>query len=579
LLEVVPASGLNGFTTFLTLQAAVNAASSGDVVQVEPGSAPGDATLAAPANLTIQGDPAFGGAGGLRASNTRIGTLTLTANSDAVRNLYLNTVRIAAGVTGEVISDNVFTGKGNGIFQTFGGVTPPGNGHNLVTGNTFLDDAAVSLGNTAGSGAATAAGDQVIDNSFTYFGDVVPLTLTNEVNGLQVLGNKVVNPNTASINGDALDLIDCDGVVEGNTVYAPNNISAVFIEDSGGGETTELTFSDNVVTGGNETVVGSALEILHRSSPTFSVGVFGNSLAGNAVGVEVAGDGAGGGNSDYGSVSINGNDFRGYTGGSGNFAMEANDGGHVDFAGINASGNVFSVANPQTVVDSTNAPGTIFLTGSPLTGGPASLTAMFETMGAGAPPADQVNAFGNAAPLTQAVAAVRSAGAVTSLVDGLYVGLLGRAPVGGEDQGWVDALGSASITEEQLIAGFVGSAEYYNRAGQGSVNPNGAWVESLYLNLLGRQGSATEVNAWAAAAQTQGLAAVAAGIVYSAEFRTRQIQAYYGAAPIGALPAADILKRSALPTAAEISGYVFSGLDLRTVQVLLLESAEFAANG
>lgn len=579
LLEVVPAAGVNGFTTFASLQQALNISKAGDVVQVEPGSRPGDAFvgLIVP-GLTIQGDPAFGGAGGLQASNTLVGTLTLNSSGVTVRGLYLNTVKIGAGVTGETITDSVFTGSNNGVLQTFStGAIPIANGGNTVRGNTFLSDAVVKLGNTAGDALNTAANDKVLDNVFTYDGNVFPLTVYNETTGIQVSGNKLVNPGGPS-GAAAIVAIDCTGSIDGNTINVPFFQALVVADTFGTARTTNLLLSDNVITGRGSTT-SSGITIQHSSTAdTFIVTVSNNALAGNHTGVFIVGNGGGGGH-DYGTVTITDNDFRGYTGGAKGFAIDARDFVTVNTSTINAPGNLFSVANPQTAVNTVNALGTVVNTASPLTGGPAALTAMFLTLGGGPPPAGQVAAYQNAPPLTQAVAAVRSAGAVTAFVDSLYVGLLGRAPVGGEDQGWVNALGSAAITEEQLIAGFVGSAEYYGRVGQGSVNPNGAWVESLYLNLLGRQGSAAEINNWLGAAQTQGLAAVAAGIVCSAEFRTLQLDAYNGAPPVGVVPAPDLLKRGTLPTAAEIAGFVFGGQDLRTLQVFLLESAEFAANG
>jgi hypothetical protein len=164
-------------------------------------------------------------------------------------------------------------------------------------------------------------------------------------------------------------------------------------------------------------------------------------------------------------------------------------------------------------------------------------------------------------------------------VDRLYVSLLGRNPGGGEDQGWINALASGSINEEQALGLFLTSEEYYDRVTQGSDNPNGAWVQSLYMNLFGRQDTGTAVNAWINAIPQIGLSGVVHLFLTGTEFRTGQVEAFYGAGSVGVIPAPDILKRPTLPSADAVSGWVNSGLDLRNIEVQLLASTEFATRG
>jgi hypothetical protein len=102
------------------------------------------------------------------------------------------------------------------------------------------------------------------------------------------------------------------------------------------------------------------------------------------------------------------------------------------------------------------------------------------------------------------------------------------------------------------------------------------------MNLLGRQGSAAEINGWLtvlAGAGPAGLATVATGIVHSAEFRAIQVQTMYGATTAQMIPTPDILKRAVLASPAEINGWVNSALDLLSIETLFLSSAEFAADG
>jgi hypothetical protein len=138
------------------------------------------------------------------------------------------------------------------------------------------------------------------------------------------------------------------------------------------------------------------------------------------------------------------------------------------------------------------------------------------------------------------------------------------------------------VSEEQVLAGFLSSPEYYNRVTQGSGNPNSAWVQSLDVNLLGRQASGTEINGWLSKLSPYSpaaLASVANGFVTSSEFRGIQVQALYGGTAASLVPTPDLLKRSSLASAAEVNGWVSSGLDLFSIEAMLLASPEFAANG
>jgi hypothetical protein len=587
LLQVVPPYAANGLTSFATLAQALFLARAGDVVQVEPGSLPGGGMVTV-GNLTVAGDPAAGAAG-LLASGTALGVIQLSSNNNAVINLPAYSVTIDAGVGGEAVRDSILTGAA-GVTQTFGNGA---DGGDTVSGCTFLNGAAVKLGNTAGSATQTAANDQITNNTFTcatpdpnsFF-----ISATNETAGLVVSGNRIRY--TSLTTGFALiQLTECTGSASGNTVEVTHNPlrinTCILITDNGPADTrpTNLVVTNNVITTGG---IGIGIETVRQSAGvSFTVVIADNALAGNLTGLLLQGDGFGG-LSDYGIVtaggafgtttSPGGNDFRGYTGTHGDFAIAAFD-PMPNASFVEARNNIFSVANPQTVVSVLGA-GTTIDTGGPLTGGAAALTAMFDTLGGGPPTAVQHAALDNALAAQQASAAVHSPQASAAFVDGLYVSLLGRAPGAGEGQAAVAALGNGTLTEEGLIAAFVTSVEYYDKAGQGSANPNGAWVQSLYANLLGRQGTAIEVNAGITAlAGGLSLSGLASVFVNSAEFRTHQVRAFYGVPWVGAVFARNLLKRAAAPPAAEIAAWVNTGLDLRSVELLILASPEFAANG
>jgi hypothetical protein len=216
---------------------------------------------------------------------------------------------------------------------------------------------------------------------------------------------------------------------------------------------------------------------------------------------------------------------------------------------------------------------------NPMTGGAANLTAMFETLGGGPPTAAQLTADSKLTAAAQAFAAVTSTQAARVFVDNLYVSLLGRMCGAGEDQGWVNHLSSGAATQEQVVAGFLTSTEYFNKVGAGSASPTGAWVQSLYTNLLGRQAATAEVNGWVGAVANIGTPGVAQAILNSAEFRADQLNGFYGAGDIGVVYAPAILKRSAPPSMAEITPWVVNGGTLRNIEIALLSSFEFSVAG
>ncbi len=575
LLEVVPNVVANGSTAFPTLSQALAKAHSGDTIQIELGSAPGSATVSVD-NLTIQGNGPLGGAGALQASGTMVASLTLAANNTTVSNLFLGGATIGAGKTGERISNSIFSGSGGGVSQTYSsGAATTTNGNNTLSGNLFLAGATVQLGNTVGSNNNTASNDTIANNLF--LNSAAPAVfVANESSGLTIANNRIEY--TSPSGGSAiLTVVDSVGTITGNVLHANGlNFAGLAIDDvSGDARTTNLTVSNNVITSSR---IG--IDVRHVSTTNaFNVSLTGNSLAGSPVGLALTGNGAGG-NHDYGTIDVSGNDFRGYTGTSGNFAIQATDSAKNTTA-VPAQGNTFGVANPQSAVSTANAPGTTIDTSTALSGGPASLAAMFEALGGGAPTAAQHSSFDGASALQQALAAVRSTQAAKALVDGLYVSLLGRAPSAGEDQAWVNAV-VGGMNEEQVIVGFLSSGEYYERVSQGSASPNGAWVQSLYVNLLGRQGSTAEVNGWVSylnASGSAGLAVATQAFVNSVEFRGAQLRVMYGSNTASLIPTPDLLKRAAPVSAGEVSGWANSGLDLLTMTAYLLSSGEFAANG
>ena len=189
-----------------------------------------------------------------------------------------------------------------------------------------------------------------------------------------------------------------------------------------------------------------------------------------------------------------------------------------------------------------------------------------------------VNAL-NAGILTpQAVAndIARSPEALGILVDGLYVKILNRPS---------DPTGRAAFvaflqhggTVEQAIVIMVTSPEYTALTG----GTDAGFIQSLYNQLLGRTPSPAELAAWLSALPSLGRVGVANAFVHSSEFRGDVVQELYGFtyAPVQSVASlfVNLLHRTSAPAAAEINGWVNSGLDILTVDIAIAGSVEFVA--
>jgi hypothetical protein len=162
------------------------------------------------------------------------------------------------------------------------------------------------------------------------------------------------------------------------------------------------------------------------------------------------------------------------------------------------------------------------------------------------------------------------------LVDGLYLKLLGRAADPGGRAGLVNFLQNGG-TVEQAIVILVTSPEYNVLAG----SPAG-FVQSLYNKLLGRVASSGEIAAWLSPLRSLGESAVASAFLNSSEFRGDLVQQLYGFTPAASASVValfpNLLHRTASPSAAELNGWVSSGLDILTITARIAGSAECFAN-
>jgi uncharacterized repeat protein (TIGR01451 family) len=140
----------------------------------------------------------------------------------------------------------------------------------------------------------------------------------------------------------------------------------------------------------------------------------------------------------------------------------------------------------------------------------------------------------SAAPSTAAVLAV-AANAFThsdeyyaNLVVQDYEQLLHRTPSAAEVSSWVGLL-KDGISDEQVLAGFTSSDEYYLQAG----GTNQAWLDALYHDVLGRDPDAAGEAAWlqtlASGASRFSVAyAIAASVEHEASIVAAAYQTYLG---------------------------------------------------
>ena len=100
-------------------------------------------------------------------------------------------------------------------------------------------------------------------------------------------------------------------------------------------------------------------------------------------------------------------------------------------------------------------------------------------------------------------------------VDNFYLGLLHRPAEPAGRAHWVNQLLSGVINEQRLEFGFVTSGEYFSQ------HPTSqAYVDGLYIDLLGRAPTFGEETFWIAQVNISGAAAVANAIGSSAEANT-----------------------------------------------------------
>ena len=311
------------------------------------------------------------------------------------------------------------------------------------------------------------------------------------------------------------------------------------------------------------TGTGIAMTMTQGDLTHFAALAQGNDFHNNAIGVSVTGDGLGSGTVDLGLgdlSSLGGNDFRGFiskgTATHAAIVLNASTGGAVI-----AMNNMFSSGVSALVADF-NQNGTI-LVNQELSDQRAFVQSLYNGvlgrsggLGELDPWVSVLNAQGQG---TVVNALVRSAEGLGRIVDSLYLRFLGRQSDTGGRNSWTSFLQNGG-TEEQVENSFLTSPEYLSHI-------SFDFVQSLYINFLGRSGGPGELAFWNNSIQTLGLAGIANGFVTSGESRQNALTTDFKV----------FLHR--IPASSELTPLTNSNHDLLSLQVSLLSTTEFFNNG
>lgn len=482
---VVPISTPADVTHQHSLASAMSFAGGSGTVIVEPGAPqePGvvNVTLA---GLTIAGDPNISGASlpqydlnvnasGVTLTNLNLGTVTETATA--------STLTISRSQLFSFVETGAVSGVGHNTLS-----------HNFISGS-------VALGGN--SGLLQPTGDLIVDNDFAG-SQPITLQLTNS-NSTQVKGNHIVNDGASGIGIQVRSGSD-QVLISGNTVEmtGTGTPSGVTLQNTGGvaGNILGAQVLNNDFHAGTN---GTGIFINVFGTGAFlTVQVEGNDLHSNKVGIDingVTGSATGAGNTDLGGgsnafgASKGANNFRGFDGVSGHFAivLRNTDAG----VSVQAQHNIFDAGvNANSVVkDSFNGAGTgsIFVTNA-LDANHAYIQSLYHDLlgRVGDPtPGGEVDQWvAKLAPKTGrvkvATAIMLSDESLGRMVDHLYDQYLDRDATALELTKYKRVLKTKNLASVEVA--LLSSVEY-----QGRINTD--FAQALYTNLLDRPATGAEL--------------------------------------------------------------------------------------
>jgi hypothetical protein len=552
---VVPLNVATDGSHFHTLTAALSAATASGTVTIEPGTTPdpGQVTVTQAQNgVTIQGDPNVPG------SILAVYNINVDANGVILNNLNLGIVSMGGGFSATSVThclvqnitelQSISLNGGSTIAQNFitgtlalgGNTSAPVN--DFIANNTFSSLSPVILS------ATTSAGDVITSNQF--FGDVLNQTAIQ----LRDSGTSGV-PTTVANNTIVLAGAGSFGI----TVAQVTGVTGV-----------------NVLNNSlNTNNMGQGLTIAMNTAGNVRILVQGNDFHNNQIGIALSGDGVssafavdmGGG----GLNSLGGNNFRSFTSTGTTSAAAILLLNTPSGAQPPALNNMFnSLVLPTTVIDDGvhgSATGTGSLNVSAeLDQNTSFVQALYNEVLGRTGTLGELNGWVNVlnmnnqnrAPVVNGI--LRSNESLGRIVDGFYLRFLGRASDPAGRAGWINFLKGGG-TLEQMTTAFVTSPEYISHI-------NVDYVQSLYINILGRTGASSELAGWNNQIQTIGLTGIANGFSMSTEYRFNTVFSNF----------VTFLHRT--PPASEVNSFITNMHgDLLTLEADVLVSAEFFTNG
>jgi hypothetical protein len=387
-------------------------------------------------------------------------------------------------------------------------------------------------------------------------------------------GNDLIANNTFnSLSGSILSINSSLGTVVKANIFLPGSDTqdVIFVANAGNA-TLPVTIANNTITlinGGGPATTG-----IDVSAVPGNVRILSNTIATNNLGAAVTLE-------MYPGLSalVDGNDFhnnavgvaiRGNVGlGAGNCLLQFNDfRSFVSGADTTHGAIVFTQATSGTVVaphnmfdDDTSPasvvfapPGTAVDVSQPLTSDQSFVEGIYIEVLGRRGNLDELNFWvqllreqGQAAVVN---AILKSQEALGRIVDSFYLQFLGRGADQGGRDGWIRFLQNGG-TEEQVETLFLTSQEYLSRI-------DTIFVQSLYLNILGRPGSAGELAGWNNNIPSLGLAGIATAFVHSVEYRSNIVRSYFQAF------------RHRTPSNGELMLLVNSSQDLLSLEATLL---------
>jgi hypothetical protein len=473
----------------------------------------------------------------------------------------------------------------NSFLTGFSEVIGHGNQGNVFSGNVMSGGCIVN-GDVTGTTA-----DVVTNNVFTASlgqGNAGIFMINN--NGARVQGN-VFNLSGASIN--AIHVINSTNVTVSNNIIHITNADAfstgirLFNSAAFPGTVSVKVANNTVNTGG---IGRGVLTVKSATGATLSANLLGNDLHGNAIGVDIQGDGTSPGDVNLGDLtpgSPGGNNFRDFTAAGvagGRFALRMSSTAANTTTPVPAAFNLWSVPDPTTVIkDGThntttaatpNGTGTFDVGQGQLPADEAYIQTLYHDFLGRTGGIEELSAWDSYLPqlgrMGVANNIARSDEALKRVVDRYYLRFLQRPAEPAGEAGWIHFLQNGG-TEEQLVTSLLTSPEYADHVKDVFGGIDQGFVMSLYTKLLGRNTSVTEINAWVAALPGVGRAAVVTAFVSSSEYRANAVRGFY----------TDLLHRTAatMPPDSEVLAWVNSPFDLLTIEIAITTSDDFYRNG